>query len=98
MAQSIALNSSYTSQVIPPTREGEQSQQIGNKTECAMLGFLVELKQDYKKIREQTPEQSYFKVVSLFFRVSDHNNYDNIFCIVFQQRVEALVVSFSTFP
>uniref|UniRef100_A0A914X2M0 Calcium-transporting ATPase n=1 Tax=Plectus sambesii TaxID=2011161 RepID=A0A914X2M0_9BILA len=62
MAQSIALNSSYTSQVIPPTREGEQSQQIGNKTECAMLGFLVELKQDYKKIREQTPEQSYFKV------------------------------------
>jgi len=36
--------------------------QIGNKTECALLGFVLELGQDYEKIRTETPEDKLFKV------------------------------------
>ena len=35
MAQSIALNSSYTSQVVPPKREGEQSGSHNGETDSS---------------------------------------------------------------
>lgn len=39
LVQSISINSSYSSQVLPPTKESEQMTQLGNKTECGLLGY-----------------------------------------------------------
>jgi len=43
-------------------RRGDLPKQIGNKTECALLGFMLELGQDYEKVRAETPEDKLFKV------------------------------------
>ena len=43
-------------------RRGDLPKQIGNKTECSLLGFLLELGQDYEKVRDETPEDKLFKV------------------------------------
>ncbi|XP_078064388.1 plasma membrane calcium-transporting ATPase 2-like, partial [Mustelus asterias] len=45
-----------------PVVEGGLPLQIGNKTECALLGWLWKLKIDYKEFRSQFPEESFFKV------------------------------------
>jgi magnesium-transporting ATPase (P-type) len=62
MVNLIAMNTSYSSQCLPPKNPGENFVHIGNKTECAMLGFLLELGQNYQKIREAYPESSSQKV------------------------------------
>ena len=36
--------------------------QLGNKTECGLLGFVLDLKQSYHAVREQHPEESLVKV------------------------------------
>ena len=36
--------------------------QIGNKTECALLGFVLDLGQSYDAIREDIPEERLYKV------------------------------------
>jgi len=36
--------------------------QVGNKTECALLGFVLDLKQDYEQVRTEIPEEKLFKV------------------------------------
>jgi len=46
---------------IPETKN-ELPKQVGNKTECALLGFVVDLGQDYEKIREEMPEERITKV------------------------------------
>jgi len=45
-----------------PKSKSELPKQIGNKTECALLGFVVELGQDYEKIRVAMPEEKITKV------------------------------------
>jgi len=45
-----------------PKTKNELPKQVGNKTECALLGFVVELGQDYEKIREAMPEEKIIKV------------------------------------
>jgi P-type Ca2+ transporter type 2B len=35
---------------------------VGNKTECALLGFVVDLEQDYEAIRAKCPEEKLYKV------------------------------------
>lgn len=35
---------------------------MGNKTECALLGFILDLKRDYAPVREQIPEEKLYKV------------------------------------
>jgi len=45
-----------------PKTKNELPKQVGNKTECALLGFVVELGQDYEKIREAMPEEKITKV------------------------------------
>uniref|UniRef100_A0A915D7F1 P-type Ca(2+) transporter n=1 Tax=Ditylenchus dipsaci TaxID=166011 RepID=A0A915D7F1_9BILA len=66
LINSIAINSSYSSQVLPPKNAtnaiGEQMMQLGNKTECALLGFVQGLGQSYQKIRDTFPEEKIFKV------------------------------------
>ncbi|KAK0399648.1 hypothetical protein QR680_003144 [Steinernema hermaphroditum] len=58
----ISINSSYASQVLPPKQAGEQMTQLGNKTECGMLGFVLGLGQSYQEIRDRNPEETIFKV------------------------------------
>lgn len=36
--------------------------QIGNKTECGMLGFVQALGQDYQQIRDRYPEEAFVHV------------------------------------
>ncbi|VDM41457.1 unnamed protein product, partial [Toxocara canis] len=61
MLNLISINSSYASQVIP-AKPGGQLTQLGNKTECALLGFVLALGQSYQNIRDKNPEESIFKV------------------------------------
>lgn len=46
----------------PPEKEGGLPRQVGNKTECGLLGFVVDLKQDYQLVRNQMPEEKLYKV------------------------------------
>lgn len=38
--------------------------QLGNKTECGLLGFVQALGQNYQTFRTETPEEKLFKVIS----------------------------------
>lgn len=62
LVNAISINSSYSSQVIPPKQSGEQMTQLGNKTECGMLGFVYDLGQSYQAIRDVHTEETLFKV------------------------------------
>jgi Ca2+ transporting ATPase len=44
------------------TVAGEQPEQLGNKTECALLGFMLTLGQNYASMRADTPEEKLVKV------------------------------------
>lgn len=35
---------------------------MGNKTECALLGFSLDLRQDYQTVRNEIPEEKLYKV------------------------------------
>ncbi|XP_077190732.1 plasma membrane calcium-transporting ATPase 4 isoform X4 [Paroedura picta] len=58
----VAVNSAYTSKILPPEKEGGLPRQVGNKTECALLGFVLDLKQDYQAVRNEVPEEKLYKV------------------------------------
>ncbi|XP_038204603.1 plasma membrane calcium-transporting ATPase 4 isoform X2 [Arvicola amphibius] len=58
----ISINSAYTSKILSPEKEGGLPRQVGNKTECALLGFVTDLKQDYQAVRNEVPEEKLFKV------------------------------------
>ncbi|XP_051975929.1 plasma membrane calcium-transporting ATPase 1b isoform X2 [Xyrauchen texanus] len=58
----ISVNSAYTSKIMPPEKDGGLPRQIGNKTECALLGFSLDLRKDYQMIRNEYPEENLFKV------------------------------------
>ena len=42
--------------------EGGLPQQLGNKTECALLGFVIDLGQDYEAVREENPPETFIKI------------------------------------
>ena len=46
----------------PAETKNELPKQIGNKTECALLGFVLDLGQDYEGIRAACPEDKLYKV------------------------------------
>ncbi|VDL68266.1 unnamed protein product, partial [Nippostrongylus brasiliensis] len=48
--------------IVEPAKAGEQVQQLGNKTECGLLGFVQKLGGDYSVIRKNFPEESLVKV------------------------------------
>uniref|UniRef100_A0A8C7J3E2 Calcium-transporting ATPase n=1 Tax=Oncorhynchus kisutch TaxID=8019 RepID=A0A8C7J3E2_ONCKI len=58
----IGVNCAYTSKIMSPEKEGGLPRQVGNKTECALLGFVLELRRDYMTIRNDIPEEKLFKV------------------------------------
>ncbi|XP_051516085.1 plasma membrane calcium-transporting ATPase 3 isoform X2 [Myxocyprinus asiaticus] len=62
IVNAISINCAYTSKIIPPDVEGGLPKQVGNKTECGLLGFLLGLKRDYVPVREQIPEEKLYKV------------------------------------
>ncbi|VDK56176.1 unnamed protein product [Gongylonema pulchrum] len=62
LIEGIAVNSGYNSQVVDPDQPGKQRIQLGNKTECALLGFVRDLGQSYEIIRKDHPEESLVKV------------------------------------
>uniref|UniRef100_A0A8C3G915 Calcium-transporting ATPase n=1 Tax=Cyclopterus lumpus TaxID=8103 RepID=A0A8C3G915_CYCLU len=62
MVNSISINSAYTTKILPPEKEGGLPRHVGNKTECALLGLVLELKRDYQPIREEIPEEKLYKV------------------------------------
>ncbi|XP_015278697.1 PREDICTED: plasma membrane calcium-transporting ATPase 1-like [Gekko japonicus] len=62
LLKGISVNCAYTSKILTPEKSGGLPRHIGNKTECALLGFLVELKQNYESVRTKIPEEALFKV------------------------------------
>ncbi|KAM9750714.1 plasma membrane calcium-transporting ATPase 3b [Menidia menidia] len=62
LVNAIAINSAYTSKILPPDVEGGLAKQVGNKTECGLLGFVLDLQRDYAPVREQMPEERLYKV------------------------------------
>ncbi|KAM9859491.1 plasma membrane calcium-transporting ATPase 2 isoform 8-T8 [Aulostomus maculatus] len=62
LVNSIAINSAYTTKILPPDKEGGLPKQVGNKTECGLLGLVLDLKRDYQPIRNQIPEEKLYKV------------------------------------
>ncbi|XP_040448255.1 plasma membrane calcium-transporting ATPase 2 isoform X3 [Falco naumanni] len=62
LVNAIAINSAYTTKILPPEKEGGLPRQVGNKTECGLLGFVLDLKQDYEPVRNLIPEEKLYKV------------------------------------
>ncbi|KAM4573219.1 plasma membrane calcium-transporting ATPase 1-like [Odontesthes bonariensis] len=58
----IGVNCAYTTKIMPPEREGGLRRQVGNKTECALLGLSLDLHRDYQATRNEIPEEKLFKV------------------------------------
>ncbi|XP_045561328.1 plasma membrane calcium-transporting ATPase 2 isoform X4 [Salmo salar] len=62
LVNAISLNSAYTTKILPATKEGGLPIQVGNKTECGLLGLVLDLKRDYQPVRNQIPEEKLYKV------------------------------------
>ncbi|XP_076363531.1 plasma membrane calcium-transporting ATPase 2-like isoform X2 [Tachypleus tridentatus] len=58
----ISVNCAYTSRILAPNNPGELPQQVGNKTECALLKFVVDLGRDYQSVRDHITEDKLHKV------------------------------------
>ena len=48
--------------IKPPTQPGENAKQIGNKTECGLLGLVEDLGGSYQKVRTEYPNDNFVKV------------------------------------
>ncbi|CAF0795587.1 unnamed protein product [Adineta steineri] len=60
--EGISVNSSYASKLLPPPEKETLPKQVGNKTECGLLGFVLGLGGNYGEIREQYPEEKFVHV------------------------------------
>ncbi|KAJ8923536.1 hypothetical protein NQ315_010114 [Exocentrus adspersus] len=60
--QGIAVNCAYTSRIMPPDEVNELPKQVGNKTECALLGFVQGMGKNYQTIRDDYPEETFTRV------------------------------------
>ena len=60
--ESISINTNYASSIEAPKQAGEMVKQVGNKTECALLGFVNDLGGHYEKVRSENPSDSFTKV------------------------------------
>ncbi|XP_060925788.1 plasma membrane calcium-transporting ATPase 2 isoform X8 [Limanda limanda] len=58
----LAVTISLAYSVKPPDKEGGLPKQVGNKTECSLLGLVLSLKRDYQTPRNQMPEEKLYKV------------------------------------
>ncbi|KAJ8384188.1 hypothetical protein AAFF_G00208060 [Aldrovandia affinis] len=62
LVNAISINSAYTTKIMPPGKGGGLPRQVGNKTECALLGLVLDLQRDYQPIRNQIQEEKLYKV------------------------------------
>ncbi|CAD5219474.1 unnamed protein product [Bursaphelenchus okinawaensis] len=62
ITESITLNCAYNSMIVDGEKPGDKGLQLGNKTECGLLGFVSRLGGDVNAIRKAQPEESLFKV------------------------------------
>jgi len=62
LVDSISINSAYTTRLMPADKPGEPLKQVGNKTECALIGFVQEIGEDYQRKRDEIPENKLYKV------------------------------------
>ncbi|KAF2364516.1 P-type ATPase subfamily IIB [Trinorchestia longiramus] len=62
LVAAISINSAYTSRVQPGENPGDLPKQLGNKTECALLGFVLALGKSYQVHRDELPEERIHKV------------------------------------
>ncbi|XP_017781692.1 PREDICTED: plasma membrane calcium-transporting ATPase 2 isoform X3 [Nicrophorus vespilloides] len=60
--QGIAVNSAYTSRIMPAEEPGELPKQVGNKTECSLLGFVMGMQKNYQTLRDDQPEETFTRV------------------------------------
>uniref|UniRef100_A0A8D8SEI9 Calcium-transporting ATPase n=1 Tax=Cacopsylla melanoneura TaxID=428564 RepID=A0A8D8SEI9_9HEMI len=60
--QAISINSAYTSRIMPPDEPTELPKQVGNKTECSLLGFVLALGKNYQTWRDDIPEEMLTRV------------------------------------
>lgn len=60
--EAISTNTNYTSRIEPAKQLGELPKQIGNKTECGLLGLVNELGGNYDQVRQLFPSDKHVKV------------------------------------
>lgn len=61
IVQAISINSAYTSRIVE-SPDTELPMQVGNKTECALLGFVLALGKKYQTVRDDYPEETFTRV------------------------------------
>lgn len=52
----------YSTTFQPPEEGSDLHKQVGNKTECALLGFTIGLGKNYQTVRDDYPEESFTRV------------------------------------
>ena len=61
VTEGLATNAGYTSRILKSQTPGELPKQVGNKTECALLGFIdaigTELREDPRRTPGRAPAQ-----------------------------------------
>lgn len=61
--QGIALNSAFTSRILPSEDEkSDLPKHVGNKTECGLLGFVLALGKSYQAYRDEVTEEMLTRV------------------------------------
>ncbi|XP_025830658.1 plasma membrane calcium-transporting ATPase 2 isoform X3 [Agrilus planipennis] len=60
--EGISVNSAFTSRIMPSEDPTELPKQVGNKTECSLLGFVLGLGKSYQTVRDDHPEESFVRV------------------------------------
>lgn len=62
IVEGISVNCAYTSRIIPSQASNELPRLEGNKTECALLGFILALQKNYETFRNYYPEEIFTRV------------------------------------
>lgn len=62
LCSSIAINSNYTSKLEASHVNEKLETQLGNRTECSLLGFVEHLKESYTDLRDANPTESFIHV------------------------------------
>lgn len=62
LCKGISINSGYSTRLGEPEHEQGLPSQLGNKTECALLGFVIRLGEMYTSYRSNVPEESFTHV------------------------------------
>uniref|UniRef100_A0A183BHI8 Calcium-transporting ATPase n=1 Tax=Globodera pallida TaxID=36090 RepID=A0A183BHI8_GLOPA len=62
LSEAITVNCAYNSMIVEPKKAGERLLQLGNKTECALLGWTKQIGGDYETVRKVYTEESNYKV------------------------------------